>query len=95
MTNLEYVNLFIKSVTVETKANGNKREIVFANYKVGDVEDILAAFPQDVLYTEKGALKFIVNEYLKPVNDAFDKHECAQCGTIHEKGSMASSESFF
>lgn len=95
MTNLEYVNLFIKSVTVETKANGNKREIVFSNYKVGDIEDILAAFPQDVLYTEKGALKFIVNEYLKPVNDAFDKHECAQCGAVHEKGSMASSESFF
>lgn len=45
-----------------------------AKYKASDVEDILASFPQDALYTDDGVLNFIANEYLKKINDSFDKH---------------------
>ena len=95
MTNLEYVNLFIKTINMTNKKTNVTREIAFDNYKVSDIEDILEKFPQDVLYTEKGVLKFIVNEYIKPTNDSFEKHECWQCHTIHEKGNSNSTESFF
>ena len=95
MNNLEYINLFIKSVEFTSKNNGSRRQIVFGNYKVSDMEDILATFPQDVLYTEKGVMKYIVNEYIKTVNDTFDKHKCVNCGAIHEKGDSNSAESFF
>lgn len=95
LVNLEYINLFIKSIDIENKNTGSTKSIAFSNYKVSDIEDILSAFPQDVLYTENGVLKFIVNEYLKYVNDAFDKHECWNCHTIHEKGTADHSGSFF
>lgn len=95
MTNLEYVNLFIKEVTMENKTTGSKTVILFDNYKISDREDLLAAFPQDVLYTENGIVKFIVNEYIAPVNASFDKHECSVCGAVHEKEGVNNSESFF
>lgn len=95
MTNLEYVNLFIKTIKMEKKADNKIRTINFADYNVSDIEDILSMFPQDVLYTEGGVLKYIVNNYIKVVNEAFDKHTCYQCGAVHEKGDVNSAESFF
>lgn len=82
MTNMEYVNLFISKIDMEVKATGAKRSIDMSKYKASDVEDILAKFPQDVLYTEDGVMNFIAQEYLKKINDSFDKHKCAECGTV-------------
>ncbi len=93
MNNLEYINLFIKSVKFENIHTGATRFIDFTNYKVSDIDEIISAFPQDVLYNETGILKFIVNEYITPLNDSFDKHTCVNCGAVHEKGN--NTESFF
>lgn len=95
MTNLEYVNLFIKKVTIENKSTNNKTIIIFDNYAIADREDLLATFPQDVLYTNNGIIKFIVDEYIAPVNATFEKHECSVCHTVHEKEGVNNSESFF
>ena len=95
MTNLEYINLFISKVNILNKSTNSVRNIDFSQYKVSDIEDILEIFPQDVLYAENGVLKYIVNEYIKKVNDTFDKHECWKCHTIHEKEGANNSESFF
>ena len=95
MQNMEYVNLFIKSLVFENKNTGKVTSINFADYKVGDLEEIISVFPQDVLYSEEGVLKFIVKECIQPLNDAFDKHECWQCHTIHEKDNVNQAESFF
>ena len=84
MSNMEYVNLFISKLKLTIKATGVERVIDFSQYKASDVEDILSKFPQDALYTDDGVLNFIVNEYLKKINDSFDKHECYQCGTVQE-----------
>ena len=93
--NMEYVNLFIKSVTFENLHTHKTTTIEFEKYPVGKIEDIMEIFPQDVLYAKNGVLKFIANEMLKPINDSFNKHECFNCHTIHEKENANQAESFF
>ena len=74
ISNMEYVNLFISKIEMLVKSSGATRVIDMTNYKASDVEDILAQFPQDALYTDDGVLNFIATEYLKKINDSFDKH---------------------
>lgn len=95
VSNLEYVDLFIRSVRIENNENGTSRYVALRNYDVKDVEDILQAFPQDALYSDAGVLKFVVEQYLKPVNETFGEHKCAFCGTSHEKENQDNVESFF
>lgn len=95
LQNMEYVNLFIDKVVWKNIETGKSTEIEFRKFPVGSIEKILEKFPQDVLYAESGVLKFIVNELIKPVNDSFDKHECYNCHTIHEKENQNQAESFF
>lgn len=93
--NLEYINLFIESISYINKSTGKQTNINFSDYLVSDIEEIMSIFPQDVLYSDNGIIKFIINEMIQPINDAFDKHECWKCHTIHEKGHMNQAESFF
>lgn len=93
--NIEYINLFIKSIDITNKATNKSTIVDFSKYVVGDREEILATFPQDVLYSQHGVLMFITDNFIKPMNSSFDKHECCVCGAIHEKGDINSSESFF
>ena len=55
----------------------------------------VAAFPQDVLYTDGGVLKYIVKQYIQPLNDCFEKHECLKCGAIYEKEGTDQVANFF
>ena len=95
ISNMEYVNLFISKIDMEVKATGARRSIDMSKYKASDVEDSLAKFPQDALYTEDGVLNFIATEYLKKINDSFDKHECISCGTVQEEEGTDQAEGFF
>ena len=45
MQNMEYVNLFMKSLVFENKNTGKVTSINFADYKVGDLEEIISVFP--------------------------------------------------
>ena len=94
MSNMEYVNLFISKLKLEIKSNDIVRDIDFSNYKAEAVEEILAKFPQDALYTDDGVLNFIANEYLKKINDSFDKHVCYACGTVQEEENSNQAEGF-
>lgn len=85
MSNMEYVNLFISKMKFTVKATGTSRDIDFSEYSAADVEEIISKFPQDGFYTEDGVLNFITTEYLKKINDSFDKHQCYQCGTTQEE----------
>ena len=85
MSNMEYVNLFISKLKFTVKATGAVRDIDFTAYSSSDVEEIMSKFPQDGFYTEDGVLSFIANEYLKKINDSFDKHQCFQCGAVQEE----------
>ncbi len=95
ISNMEYVNLFISKIEMLVKSSGVTRVIDMSNYKASDVEDILAQFPQDALYTDDGVLNFIATEYLKKINDSFDKHQCISCGTIQEEEGTNQAEGFF
>ena len=95
MFNIEYINLFIKSVVITSKANGVSRYIDFSDYNLIDLEDIFAKFSQDVMYSDNGLIKFITEEYLNSVNKAFDKHICMNCGATYEKENSNQVESFF
>lgn len=95
MQNMEYINIFIKSVKITNKETQKQTDIIFDDYPVDKIEKILAIFPQDILYSNNGVLKFIVNEMIKPINDAFDKHECFNCHTLHEKENANQAERFF
>ena len=94
MSNMEYINLFISKIDMHVKATGAKRTIDMSQYKASDVEDILAQFPQDALYTENGVLNFIANEYLKKINDSFDKHQCISCGHVQEEEGTDQAQGF-
>ena len=93
--NMEYINLFIKEIEIEGKNRDYHLTINMDDYKAGDYEDILERLSQDVLYSDKGILTFIVNNLVKPLNDQFDKHKCWKCGEVHEKGDVGSPEGFF
>ena len=91
--NIEYTNIFIKSLELTNKITNNTRQINFNDFDAGDIEQIMSVFPQDVLYADDGILKFIVNEYIKKINDTFDTHECYQCGEKYDND-VTSAESF-
>lgn len=84
MQNIEYINLFIKTINMSNKLTNNTRNINFNDFEAGDVEKIISVFPQDVLYSDDGVLKFIVNEFIKKINDTFERHECYQCSEEYE-----------
>jgi len=45
MENMEYINLFIKSVKFINKQNEKQTSVNFADYKVDDIEEIISIFP--------------------------------------------------
>ena len=94
MSNMEYVNLFIKSFRISDKDGKLLKEVDFSKFKADAIEDILQKFPQDVLYTENGVLNFITKEFLQKLNDSFDKHKCARCGAVQEDENTNQAESF-
>ena len=61
------------------------------------VDSELAEAVAEVLsrYAENGVLKYVVGQYIKPLNDCFEKHECLKCGAIHEKEGSDQVQGFF
>lgn len=56
MSNVDYVNLFIEEIEIVNSATGTSKTVNLRDYAVGDIEDILAAFPQDVMFSEAGVI---------------------------------------
>ena len=93
ISNIDYINLFIKQIDLKSKSNSAEKVIVMSDYKVRDIEDIMSVFPQDVLYSEDGVLQYIANNYIKKINDTFEEHFCCSCGEKYEND-INSAESF-
>ena len=92
--NIDYISLFIKDVSFIDKATDEKTEISTSDYTVDELFDVIAVFPQDVLYSENGIIQYITKEFIAKINDAFEKHECAVCGKLCEDTSDSSAEGF-
>ena len=84
--NFEYVNLFLKSVTIKTKATNQEKTINFDDYGPLDIGDILAVFPYEIVYNDDGILKYISTEFIGKINEQFDAHYCVQCHEKYEEG---------
>lgn len=95
MENIEYLNLFISKLDILDKNTNKLMKIDFKQFKINQLDEIISAFPQDVLYSDNGLIKFIIDNFIKIFNDTFDKHPCYNCGTIHEKGDENNIQSFF
>lgn len=92
-SNMDYINQYIKTLTLTNKYTNTIKSIDFNSYPAGDIEDIIAVFPQDVLYSEKGIIQFIIKEFIKKINDTFEVHTCYNCGTKFE-GDVTGADSF-
>lgn len=86
MENVDYINLFIDSMDVLDKSKNTLMKINLRQFPLSQLEEIFSVFSQDLLYSDGGLIKYIVDNYIKTFNDSFDKHECFSCGTIHENG---------
>lgn len=98
LINMEYINLFVKSVEITNKQKGTSRlvdlEKYALTYGVTAIEEIFSKFSQDVLYADNGILRFIADNLLKTMNDTFDKHACINCGEIYEGEETNQAEGF-
>ena len=92
---MDYMNNFVKEVKIVNKADGSEQNIDMAQFTPDEVNQIFASFPQDVLYVDNGVLNFIATEFISKPNECFDKHKCAQCGTIYEEAVDKDTGSFF
>jgi len=63
--------MFLKSVVIINKKTKNARTINFNDFEPNDIIQFTSLFPQDVLYSENGILKYITTEYIKKINDTF------------------------
>ena len=93
ISNIDYINLFIESIKLQNKVSGTEKDIVMSDYAVKDIEEIMAVFPQDVLYSDDGVLQYIANNYIKKINDTFEEHTCYNCGEKYSND-INSAESF-
>lgn len=84
--NFEYINLFMKSVTIKNIETGAEKFIDFSNYGPLDITDIVAVFPYEVIYNDDGILRFITKEFIGKINDQFEAHYCLQCHEKYEGG---------
>lgn len=91
--NIDYINMFLKSVVIINKKTKNARTINFNDFEPNDIIQFTSLFPQDVLYSENGILKYITTEYIKKINDTFQQHECYNCGAKYEND-VTTTESF-
>lgn len=98
LINMEYINLFLKSVEIVNKEKGTTRVVDLEGYaqKYGAsaVEEILSKFTQDVLYSENGALSYVAKNLLQKMNDAFERHQCMSCGEYYEGEDQNQADSF-
>lgn len=89
--NIDYINLFIKSIEVTNKNTGQKQVADLTIMTYADVEELISYLPQNIIFDEEtGVLKYVATEFLEKINKAFEYEKCLQCGaeTSQSVGSM-------
>lgn len=95
MESVDYVNSFIKSLTID-RLDKSKEPIVanFENMSADHVADTLALLPQHVMLAEdKGITSKLLTDFIAPINDVFSKQKCPTCN-IEFQGQMGSISDF-
>lgn len=94
LSNIEQMNLFVRSMKMTNKENGKTRFIDFSKFNVTDIGEIFSMFSQDVVYSDNGLINTITTKFLNSINNAFDKHTCSSCGSVYEQENSNQVESF-
>ena len=94
--NIDYVNLYIKSIEIINKTDSNKHttaDLRLMSY--GDVEQLLSYFPQNIMFDEEtGVLKYITKNLIETLNAQFQYEKCAQCGAENQGEGIGSIADF-
>lgn len=93
--NVDYTNLYIKKIAFIDKLSKDETVIDASDYKIDELFEMIAVFPQDVMYSENGIIQHITEEFITKINNAFEKHKCMVCGAECESTSDSSVEGFF
>lgn len=96
-SNTEYMNLFIKSISVSNKSKPEEHAITvdLSDVDYEELDKLISVFPQDVLYNDDGVLKFIMAEFIEKINSVFETAKCAQCGEVYHGAAVENVPSFF
>lgn len=89
--NIDYINLFIKTIEVTNKHTGQKTVADLTLMTYSDIEELISILPQNIIFGEEnGVIKYVANEFLEKINKVFEFEKCAQCGTESDEsvGSM-------
>ena len=95
LSQVEYITMFIKSVTVaevsdpEDKITANLEEMTY-NERV----QIIDSMPQSILFDDNtGVVSKVIELFVNPMNDVFKYHDCAFCGASQD-GQVANLSDF-
>ena len=85
--NIEYVNLFIKSIKMVNKTTKESQFADLTLMSYGDIEELISYFPQNIVFSEEdGVLKYIATQFIDKINGVFKYEKCAQCGAESKEG---------
>lgn len=85
--NIEYINLFIKSIELTNKNTGKKQVADLTIMTYSDIEQLISMFPQNIVFSdEQGVLKHIATEFIEKINNVFAYEKCAFCGAETQQG---------
>ena len=95
MSQIEYVTMFIKSVTVtelsdpEDTMTANLEEMTYP-----ERVQIIDCMPQSILFDDDtGIVAKVIETFVNPMNNVFKYHDCAYCGA-EQTGGVASISDF-
>lgn len=87
LSNVDYVNLYIKKIRLENKKSGDVNELDMTALSLADIEELFSMFPQNIMFSQdNGVIKFITTNFIDKVNDIFKYEKCKQCGAETEEG---------
>lgn len=85
--NIDYINLFIKSIELTNKITGQKQIADLSIMTYADIEELISYLPQNIIFGEEnGVLKYVAQEFLEKINSAFEYEKCVQCGAKSREG---------
>ena len=95
MSQIEYVTMFLKKVTVAEKSDPEDMMAVnLEELTYPERVQIIDCLPQGILFDEDtGVVSKLIKEFVNPLNDVFKYNDCAFCGA-EQDGAVANVTDF-
>jgi hypothetical protein len=95
MSQIEYITMFIKGITVEDVGNSDdKLSANLEDLTYGERVQIMDCLPQSVVFDENtGVIGKVIENFVTPMNNCFKYKDCSFCGS-EQSGTMANVTDF-